>query len=182
MGGSWRPRTPEPHHTREHGKQERTPPYTGVVSLDPLQDTACADTWGGGGGATTIGPDVTHPPAICQNLRGRGGQLGGGGGWFLFWLPTGQWSLAPTCLCTRDVRHGNAEHTSVLVALVPAHRLCVYPRCVPRTWSTGPPHYTARALIWSSTCSLIAGEEMNYCGPLAELDCLQCHQHVHMVR
>ena len=32
-----------------------------------------------GGGATTIGPDATHPPAICQNLRG-GGSWGGGGG------------------------------------------------------------------------------------------------------
>ena len=33
-------------------------------------------------GATTIGPDATHPPAICQNLRGGGGgeQLGQGGG------------------------------------------------------------------------------------------------------
>ena len=37
----------------------------------------------GHGGATTIGPDATHPPAICQNLRG-GGQLEQGGsaaGW-----------------------------------------------------------------------------------------------------
>ena len=30
------------------------------------------------GGATTIGPDATHPPAICQNLRGGGGGQGGG--------------------------------------------------------------------------------------------------------
>ena len=43
---------------------------------------------GGGGGATTIGPDATHPPAICQNLReggggswGRGGGVGGRVGW-----------------------------------------------------------------------------------------------------
>ena len=26
-----------------------------------------------GGLATTTGPDATHPPAICQNLRGAGG-------------------------------------------------------------------------------------------------------------
>ena len=26
-----------------------------------------------GGGATTIGHDATHPPAICLNLRGGGG-------------------------------------------------------------------------------------------------------------
>ena len=34
------------------------------------------------GGATTIRPDATHPPAICQNLRGGGGggNWGGGGG------------------------------------------------------------------------------------------------------
>ena len=31
------------------------------------------------GGATTIGPDVTHPRAICQNLRGGGGGAGAGG-------------------------------------------------------------------------------------------------------
>ena len=31
-----------------------------------------------GGGATTTGPDATHPPAICQNLGG--GVAGGGGG------------------------------------------------------------------------------------------------------
>ena len=36
------------------------------------------------GGATTIGPDVTRPPAICQNLWGAGGggigsSTGGGG-------------------------------------------------------------------------------------------------------
>ena len=32
------------------------------------------------GGATTTGPDATPPPAICENLEGRGGggQLGGG--------------------------------------------------------------------------------------------------------
>ena len=32
------------------------------------------------GGATTIGPDATHPPAICQNLPGGGG-VGAAGGW-----------------------------------------------------------------------------------------------------
>ena len=32
------------------------------------------------GGATTIGPDATHPPATCQNWRGGGGGGGGGGG------------------------------------------------------------------------------------------------------
>ena len=34
------------------------------------------------GGATTSGPDATHPPAICQNSGGggvQGGCLGGGG-------------------------------------------------------------------------------------------------------
>ena len=31
-----------------------------------------------GGGATTTGPDATHPPTIFQNLGGGGGQLGGG--------------------------------------------------------------------------------------------------------
>ena len=31
------------------------------------------------GGATTIGPDATQPPGICQNLRG-GGSWGGGEG------------------------------------------------------------------------------------------------------
>ena len=39
------------------------------------------------GGATTIGPDATHPSAICQNLRGGGGSAGGwrggGGNWQL---------------------------------------------------------------------------------------------------
>ena len=30
------------------------------------------------GGATTTGPDATHPPAICQNSGGGGG---GGGSW-----------------------------------------------------------------------------------------------------
>ena len=42
---------------------------------------------GGGGvqrheGTTTIGPDATHPPAICQNLQSGGGGVGGrvGGG------------------------------------------------------------------------------------------------------
>ena len=29
------------------------------------------------GGATTTGPDATHPPTIFQNLGGGGGQLGG---------------------------------------------------------------------------------------------------------
>ena len=34
----------------------------------------------GGGGANTIGPDATHAPAICQNLRGGGGGGREGGG------------------------------------------------------------------------------------------------------
>ena len=33
------------------------------------------------GGATTIGPDATLPPAICQNLRGGGLAGGWGGSW-----------------------------------------------------------------------------------------------------
>ena len=46
------------------------------------------------GGATTTGPDATHPPAICQNSggggggaggRSGGGQLGGVGGGFWPW-------------------------------------------------------------------------------------------------
>ena len=32
------------------------------------------------GGATTTGPDATHPPAICQNLGWGGVGAGGGGG------------------------------------------------------------------------------------------------------
>ena len=31
------------------------------------------------GGATTNGPDATTPPAVCQNLRGGGGESWGGG-------------------------------------------------------------------------------------------------------
>ena len=86
-------------------------------------------------GATTTGPDATPPPAICQNLGGGGcGQLGGGrlecggggvgwrvwggggrpegvGFWCWFWLAPGLWSLAPVCLCTPELRHGNAERT-----------------------------------------------------------------------
>ena len=33
------------------------------------------------GGVITTGPDATPPPAICQNLGGGGGSLGGGVGW-----------------------------------------------------------------------------------------------------
>ena len=37
-------------------------------------------------GATTIGPHATHPPAICQNLRGWGWGLGEQlGGVFAAW-------------------------------------------------------------------------------------------------
>ena len=60
-----------PFHTARH-----PPPLEGY----PLAHFAL---WQGTGmchgGATTIGPDATHPPAICQNLR-RGGHLGRRGG------------------------------------------------------------------------------------------------------
>ena len=58
------------------------------------------------GGATTMRPDATHPPAICQNLLRVGGLVGGGGVggrvgggyWRLGWGGgqggVGGWSLA----------------------------------------------------------------------------------------
>ena len=44
-----------------------------VLALGKLSNSGC---WAHGG-ATTTGPDATHPPAICQN---SGGGVGGGGG------------------------------------------------------------------------------------------------------
>ena len=41
--------------------------WTGGLRLLPLES--------GARGATTIGPDATHPPAICQKMRGGGGIL-----------------------------------------------------------------------------------------------------------
>ena len=65
-------------------------PNNGLTPTRPDLNTARADQQplfgyrlpGVGGpptGATTIGPDATHPPAICQNVRGGG--VGGRVGW-----------------------------------------------------------------------------------------------------
>ena len=47
--------------------------------------------WGGGGGATTICPDATHPPSYVSKLAGGRGEVGTGvggwrdGGWGGYW-------------------------------------------------------------------------------------------------
>ena len=50
-----------------------TKTHWGILLLDKIRILQGAQ------GATTIEPDATHPPAICQNLWG-GGEVGVGGG------------------------------------------------------------------------------------------------------
>ena len=68
-------RSPRPTWTtrRPEGPPARRAPQPGQ-SHSPW-----ASSWSRGGGGTIIGPDVTQPPAICQNFGG-GGEGGGGGG------------------------------------------------------------------------------------------------------
>ena len=75
-----------PHWELALGATSAIPlPSTAVVSFDAhlpetSQSNGCDSLAIGDnqshGGATTIGPDATQPPAICQNLRGVGGRVG----------------------------------------------------------------------------------------------------------
>ena len=64
------------------------PPPPPVGSMDPSPRP---------GGATTIGLDATHPPAICQNSRG--GSWGGGRGGVLAARPGGGGCTRPSLFC-----------------------------------------------------------------------------------
>ena len=87
---------------------------------------------------------------------------GGGGVWFWFWLAPGPWSLAPVCLCTPDLRHGNAERTAGTF------------RARPRASSLRPPALCAAHLgHWSSALhawrSLLAVDLLTHRWRRAEL-------------
>ena len=54
-------------------------PPTDIYKHSVHRPYVASPEWGSDyGGASTVSPDATHPPAICQNLWG-GGQLGRGG-------------------------------------------------------------------------------------------------------
>ena len=52
--------------------------------------------------------EVSDTQGLDEGREGGGGDCGEGSEfWFRFWLAPGPWSLAPVCLCTPDLRHGN---------------------------------------------------------------------------
>ena len=70
----------------------------------------------------------------------------------------------------------------VLVALVPAHHLCVCSRRVPRMRTTGPPHRPLLRSHWVMDLLIYHGRRTVLWWPTGgKLHYLQCRWHVHLV-